>query len=142
MVTGMGEINDKIEGKVGTYIIVICCITVVATMSVVTGLDVGIRRLSEVNFTIGILLLIMVFILGKAEFFLDFYTQMLGYHVQHLPETSMYGGALERHVDANGFVFGNVTADANIPDQEADAWGNPNGIYPGTVHGNSYPENF
>merc|ERR1719192_916237 len=118
MVTGMTNINEDIEETTDTYVIVICCITAVATMSVVTGLDVGIRRLSEVNFTIGIMLLIMVFILGKAEFFLDFYTQMLGYHLQHLPETSMYGGAMERHVDANGFVFGNVTADANIPDQE------------------------
>merc|ERR1719229_414339 len=98
MVTGMGQINADIKGDIDTYMIVIVCITAVATLSVVTGLDVGIRRLSEVNFMVGIILLAMVFFLGKPEIFLDLFTQVAGYHIQHLPETSMYGSAMERHV--------------------------------------------
>lgn len=98
MVTGMGNLDPNIKSTAGTYIIVILCITAVATMSVVTGLDVGIRRLSEVNFVLGIVLLSMMFFMGKPEFFLDLFVQNVGYHIQHLPETSFHGGAMERHV--------------------------------------------
>merc|ERR1719219_52057 len=89
--------NDDVENNADNQVFVILCITAVATVSVVTGLDVGIRRLSEMNFTIGIFLLALVFYMGSPEFYLDFFVQMIGYHFWMLPRTSTYMGAFERH---------------------------------------------
>jgi len=97
MVTGMTVYNDEIENTYNNQVYTIIGITAVATMSVATGLDVGIRRLSEVNFTLGIALLFIVFYMGSPEYYCDFFVQMVGYHVQQLPHTSTSGGALERH---------------------------------------------
>ena len=50
---GINRMNENIAISTNNQIIIIWCVTAVATLSVISGLKVGIRRLSEVCFSIG-----------------------------------------------------------------------------------------
>ncbi len=65
-------------------IILIAAITAAATISVVTGVDVGIRRLSEANLVMAFLLLMFVFILGPTVFILSAFVQGSGTYISSL----------------------------------------------------------
>jgi len=67
-------------------VLLIAGITFCATISVVTGINVGIRRLSELNLILGILLMLFVFIAGPTVFLLSSYVQSLGNYASALPE--------------------------------------------------------
>ncbi|MCU5782545.1 Choline/carnitine/betaine transporter family protein [Alcanivorax balearicus MACL04] len=62
----------------------IISITALATISVVTGLDAGIRRLSELNLALAFLLLMFVLFLGPTLFLLKAYVQNLGAYLSNL----------------------------------------------------------
>lgn len=49
-------------------VIIIWCITCIATISVVSGIGNGIRRISEVCFTVGMFVLLAIFFLGDPWF--------------------------------------------------------------------------
>ncbi len=69
-------------------VILITVITIMATISVVTGLDVGIRRLSELNLLIALVLLLFVLFAGSTIFILSSFIQNLGNYVtQFIPMT-------------------------------------------------------
>ncbi|MCA1749251.1 MAG: BCCT family transporter [Sphingomonadales bacterium] len=57
-------------------------ITCFATISVGLGLKKGIRRLSEINMVLAILLALFVLVLGPTVFLLDGFIQNVGYYVQ------------------------------------------------------------
>jgi choline/glycine/proline betaine transport protein len=59
-------------------IIIMTVITALAVTSVATGLDKGIRRLSEANMILAIVLLVLVFALGPSVFLLKAYLQNIG----------------------------------------------------------------
>ncbi|MFB6375009.1 MAG: BCCT family transporter, partial [Bradymonadaceae bacterium] len=90
--TGL-EMFGWMESSTTNQLILIAVITAAATVSVVSGLDRGIRRLSEINFALGVVLLATVFVLGPGMFLIRAYIQDLGYYLQHLPAMSLYTGA-------------------------------------------------
>jgi len=59
-------------------IIIMCGITALAVISVATGLDKGIKILSETNMILAIVLLLLIFILGPTVFLLQAYLQNIG----------------------------------------------------------------
>jgi choline/glycine/proline betaine transport protein len=59
-------------------VILIACITALATWSVVRGLDGGIKFLSQVNIAVAFLLLAFVFILGPTLFVLNGFLENVG----------------------------------------------------------------
>ena len=59
-------------------IIIMCVITGLAIISVATGLDKGIKILSETNMLLAIILLALIFILGPTVFLLQAYLQNIG----------------------------------------------------------------
>ncbi|WP_144096256.1 BCCT family transporter [Croceicoccus sediminis] len=67
-------------GMVQAILIVI--ITGLATLSVALGLDKGIRRLSEINMSLAVLLAAFVFIAGPTVFLMDAFVQNIGYYFQ------------------------------------------------------------
>ncbi|ESR23875.1 BCCT family transporter [Lutibaculum baratangense] len=67
-------------------IVLIAVITGMATMSVVTGLDVGIRRLSETNLILAVLLMFFVLFVGPTVFLLGAFPQNLGNYLGHFFE--------------------------------------------------------
>ena len=71
-------------------IVLIAVITGFATMSVVAGLDAGVRVLSEWNIRIAMALLAFVLIVGPTVYALGSFVQNLGYYIQTLPQLSFW----------------------------------------------------
>ena len=79
---------------VGVQIAMIAVITAMATISVVRGLDRGIRVLSQLNLAIAGALLLAVLLLGPTVFLLDFFGQTLGQYLQHIVGMSLWADVL------------------------------------------------
>ena len=79
---------DVLDISLGNQIWLIVGITLIATVSVVTGLDYGIRRLSEINVLLAILLLAFVFLAGPTVFLLSTFVESVGHYVQTLIDAS------------------------------------------------------
>jgi len=66
-----------------TKIIVIVLVMGAATLSVLSGADRGIRRLSELNLTVAVLLMLFVLALGPTLFLLRALVQNFGLYLDH-----------------------------------------------------------
>jgi choline/glycine/proline betaine transport protein len=90
-----------IPQSVTVQVILIAVITAMATVSVVLGVDKGIRRLSQVNVILASLLLLFVLIAGPTHYLLDALVQNIGIYVQNLPRlsfwTETYQGTVWQH---------------------------------------------
>ncbi len=94
IVTSLGLGAMQINSGLGTVfgipqsttvqIIVIAVITAMATLSVVAGLDGGIKRLSTINIALSILFLIFMVIVGPTLFIFDTFVQSYGAYVRDL----------------------------------------------------------
>ncbi|MFI2811723.1 MULTISPECIES: choline BCCT transporter BetT [Microbulbifer] len=62
----------------GVQVILIIVTTILATISVVMGLDAGIKRLSQLNMTLAGILLVMVLLLGSTVYLLQAFVQNFG----------------------------------------------------------------
>jgi choline/glycine/proline betaine transport protein len=71
----------------------IAFITLLATISVVTGVSKGIRILSEFNIIAALFLLVFVFIVSPTEKLLDLYMQNIGVYLQGLPNVTFHTAA-------------------------------------------------
>lgn len=71
---------------VGTtsQVILIAIVTALATISVTTGLDKGIKKLSEMNIILAILLLFFILIVGPTVFLLQTFVQNVGTYAADL----------------------------------------------------------
>lgn len=91
---GVMQINAGLDYlglvSVGTVqqMVLIAVITAVATVSAVSGVGRGIRRLSELNMLAGLLLLLFVFLLGPSVFLLSTLVESIGRYLWTLPYTS------------------------------------------------------
>ncbi len=65
-------------------------ITLVATVSVVAGLDKGIRRLSNFNMILAVSLVLFVFVFGPTVFLLNSWLENTGNYVQNLVSTTFW----------------------------------------------------
>jgi len=88
IITGAGRLGwfdrdslteDELTNK---YVIVIWSITLVATISVVTGLDVGVKFLSQLGFSLGMVLLIACSAMENTAFLYNLLVQTVGYYFQ------------------------------------------------------------
>lgn len=69
---------------VNTQILLIAGITLLATISVVSGLNNGIRRLSELNIFAAVVLLLFLLALGPTLFLLKSFVQNTGHYLQNI----------------------------------------------------------
>jgi len=67
-----------IDVSITNQIIIMCGITALAVTSVATGLDKGIKILSETNMILAVILLVLIFVLGPTVFLLKAYLQNIG----------------------------------------------------------------
>ena len=79
-----------IRNETFIQILLIAGITGIATISVVSGLKNGIRRLSMANIGLTGVILVFILITGPTVYLLDLFVSSLGYYLQKLPETSFY----------------------------------------------------
>ncbi len=81
---GASQVNSgfnylfNIDVSVSNQILIMLGITSLAVISVATGLDKGIRRLSEANMILAVILLTLIFVLGPTVFLLKAYLQNIG----------------------------------------------------------------
>lgn len=68
-----------------TQIVLVVVITLIALVSVVAGLDAGVKRLSEINMALAALLLLAVIALGPTLVILSGVLDNLGAYLQYLP---------------------------------------------------------
>ena len=71
-----------------TQIVLIVGITAIALASVVAGLDSGVKRLSEINMLLALLLLLFVIAVGPTLSILSGFFTNLGAYLQYLPALS------------------------------------------------------
>lgn len=80
--SGIHRINSDIAESTDNQIIIIWCVTALATISVISGLKLGIRRLSEVCFGIGIIMfspsfVLLFFLLPEKRFKVLYFLYLL-----------------------------------------------------------------
>jgi choline-glycine betaine transporter len=98
--------------------LIIACITLVATASVVSGLNYGIKFLSILAFNAGMFLLLTVVFLDNTWFFLNLMVQTFGHYFQNIIMLSFFTDAFaEIGRDGNG-ALGSELSEA------------PDGFYP------------
>jgi choline/glycine/proline betaine transport protein len=78
--------NYGIADVTTTKVIVIVVVMGMATLSVVSGADRGIRRLSELNLTLAVLLMVFVLLSGPTLFLLRALVQNFGLYLDHFVE--------------------------------------------------------
>ena len=99
--TGLHRLDSSIpEDDQTTRIVIIWVITAMATISVVSGLKIGIRRLSEICFGLGMFLMLFIFFRGKTWYFLNVYVQGVGYYIQYAIELSFHTEAYAQEGNA------------------------------------------
>ncbi|CAM3676596.1 BCCT family transporter [Rheinheimera salexigens] len=81
---GLHYLFDAPEGLT-VQILLVIGITLIALLSVVAGLDAGVKRLSEINMVLAALLLLFVIIVGPTLAILTGFFTNLGSYLQHLP---------------------------------------------------------
>lgn len=79
-------LNYLFDTPVGTttQVILISIITLIATGSVVSGLDKGVRRLSELNMIMAVALLAFVLVAGPTVYLMQTFVQNTGMYVSNL----------------------------------------------------------
>lgn len=81
---GASQINSgfsylfDIDVSTTNQIIIMCVVTALAVISVATGLDKGIKVLSQTNMILAVALLLLIFVLGPTVFLLQAYLQNIG----------------------------------------------------------------
>jgi choline/glycine/proline betaine transport protein len=81
--SGLRYLFDAPVG-VGVQVALIAAITLVATVSVFTGLDRGVRRLSEFNMALAVALLAFVLVMGPTVHLLQAFVQNTGMYVSNV----------------------------------------------------------
>ncbi|MDX5436148.1 MAG: BCCT family transporter, partial [Pontibacter sp.] len=90
---GLNHVFPAIDSDVYTQIMLIGGITAIATISVVTGVDKGVRILSEWNIRIALVILLAVLFLGPTVFILGSYVQNTGSYLGNFLQLSFWNEA-------------------------------------------------
>ncbi len=93
---GAMQLNASLNGFFGwpeatwVQVALIAAITLVATVSVVTGVKGGVQRLSQANIGLAGLLLVFVLAVGPTLYIVELFVTSLGGYLQSLPRMSLY----------------------------------------------------
>lgn len=88
----LGWIDSRSFSTLSILIIVVMCL---ATISAITGVAKGVRRLSEINLFLALSLLIFVMVMGPTLLLLTSFTENLGYYLSKLVSLSFRTFAYE-----------------------------------------------
>ncbi|MGE9293050.1 MAG: BCCT family transporter [Puniceicoccales bacterium] len=93
---GVAQVNAGLDYLFGIgisvtiQIILIVVITGMATLSVVAGLDGGVKRLSEINMGLAAIFMVFLLLAGPTIYILSGFTQNIGSYLTILPELSFW----------------------------------------------------
>src|SRR5690606_31845976 len=85
---GFAYLFSGIENNAVTQLIVIAIVTVLFMLSAQTGLNKGIKYLSNLNIILAISLLVFLLFVGPTNFIMDLFTTTIGSYLQNLPSMS------------------------------------------------------
>ncbi|MDD3577210.1 MAG: BCCT family transporter [Halothiobacillus sp.] len=85
---GLNYLWPSVPVNITVQIISIALITSLATLSVVAGMDAGIKRLSQLNMLLAITLMLFVFAVGPTVFILKTFMQNTGSYLSNIVERS------------------------------------------------------
>ena len=105
---GASQINSGLDFvfniKLNEFII-ITIITLLGLISVCLGLDAGIKRLSQINMIIAVLLVLTVLLLGPTVFILNAMVQNAGAYLNQIIQLSTWTEAYNYSVYQNGYTL-------------------------------------
>lgn len=105
---GMTSIG-VIDGASNTFLIIlIVAITFLATLSVVSGVGVGIKWLSNANLSLAGLLMIVALIFGPTVFLMQNFVEALGVYLTNFFHITLDVGAYDRSAEAQAWFSGNT----------------------------------
>lgn len=78
-----------IPNSTTAQVIIIAIVTVLFLISATTGLDKGIKLLSNSNLTLAVVLMLFVLLMGPTSFILDTFTTTLGGYLQNIVAMSL-----------------------------------------------------
>ncbi len=93
---GVQQINSGLNYLIGidisvkTQVILIAVITLIATLSVVSGIDKGVKFLSELNIKMALFFMVAIFFLGPAPYILKLFSNALGIYLNDFVKASFY----------------------------------------------------
>lgn len=93
---GVAQVNAGLNQLLGisisttVQVILIAVITGFATISVVMGLDGGVKRLSEINMVLAGVFLVFVLIAGPTVYIMSGFTQNVGFYIANFVEMSFW----------------------------------------------------
>ncbi|MGM0873499.1 MAG: glycine betaine uptake BCCT transporter [Bacillota bacterium] len=85
---GISYLVVGIENNFTTQLIIILIVTVLFMISAQTGLNKGIKYLSNLNVILAISLMLFLLFAGPTNFIMDLFTTTLGSYLQNLPSMS------------------------------------------------------
>ncbi len=107
---GVQQVNAGLSHLIGIeqneiiQLFLIAGITAIATISVVRGLDAGIKKLSELNIWLAMALLAFVFLAGPTLFILNGFIENIGNYFQSFPQIATWNETLENSKWQNGWT--------------------------------------
>ena len=93
---GVKQVNAGLNASFGTgisttmQVALITIITGFATLSVMAGLDKGVKRLSQANMILAAVFMLFLLVVGPTVYVLGGFTQNLGYYLRIFPELSLW----------------------------------------------------
>lgn len=86
---GFSYLIDGIDNQFSTQLIIIIAVTILFMISAQTGLNKGIKYLSNINVLLAISLLLFILFFGSTSRIMDLFTTTIGSYVQNLPSMSL-----------------------------------------------------
>ena len=84
-----------LENTINLQVIIIIAVTSIAVVSVVLGIDKGVRVLSEFNVRTAALFLLFILVVGPTFFILSSFIQNIGHYVQNFPSFAFWTQSYE-----------------------------------------------
>ncbi|MCL1065330.1 BCCT family transporter [Shewanella olleyana] len=97
--SGLSYLIDGFPNDISTQVFLTLGITAIATISVVAGLDKGVRRLSELNLFLALILLLAVLFLGPTVMLLQAFVQNTGGYLSDIVNKTFNLYAYEQKED-------------------------------------------
>jgi len=89
---GIGGDPSSVQDK----IVVVLIITIIATLSVLSGVDTGIKGLSVITFAIGNILLLALMFFDNTWYFLNVLVQTIGHYMQFIVQVGFETDAFQQ----------------------------------------------
>ncbi|MFS0644053.1 BCCT family transporter [Siminovitchia sp. 179-K 8D1 HS] len=101
---GLSSLTN-IENNFSTTLTIIIVVTFCFMLSAITGINRGIKYLSNINVVLAILLMVFILFMGPTSFILEVLTSSVGMYIQNLPDMSLNSVPFEQSEWSKGWTI-------------------------------------